>query len=131
MIRRPPRSTRTDTLFPYTTLFRSGLLATRLGTEFIPDLDEGDIALHALRIPGTSLTQALHMQEQLEARIKQFPEVDMIVGKIGTAEVATDPMPPSVADTFIMMKDRADWPDPRKPKEIGRASCRERGGQYV
>src|SRR3546814_1609361 len=82
----------------------AGLLATRLGTEFIPDLDEGDIALHALRIPGTSLTQALHMQEQLEARIKQFPEVDMIVGKIGTAEVATDPMPPSVADTFIMMK---------------------------
>src|SRR3546814_2356154 len=86
------------------------LLATRLGTEFIPDLDEGDIALHALRIPGTRLTQARHMQEQLEARIKQFPEVDMIVGKIGTAEVATDPMPPSVADTFIMMKDRADWP---------------------
>ncbi|KGM56153.1 cation transporter [Lysobacter arseniciresistens ZS79] len=96
----------------------AGLLATRLGTEFIPDLDEGDIALHALRIPGTSLTQALHMQEQLEARISQFPEVDMIVGKIGTAEVATDPMPPSVADTFIMMKDRADWPDPRKPKEV-------------
>src|SRR3546814_1697840 len=86
-------------------------------SDLIPDLDEGDIALHALRIPGTSLTQALHMQEQLEARIKQFPEVEMIVGKIGTAEVATDPMPPSVADTFIMIKDRADWPDPRKPKE--------------
>src|SRR3546814_3821363 len=87
-------------------------------SDLIPDLDEGDIALHALRIPGTSLTQALHMQEQLEARIKQFPEVEMIVGKIGTAEVATDPMPPSVADTFIMIKDRADWPDPRKPKEV-------------
>src|SRR3546814_20360835 len=58
------------------------------------------------------------MQEQLEARIKQFPEVNMIVGKIGTAEVATDPMPPSVADTFIMMKARADWPDPPKPKEV-------------
>lgn len=95
----------------------AGLLATRLGTEFIPQLDEGDIALHALRIPGTSLTQAIHMQEQLEARIKQFPEVDMVVGKIGTAEVATDPMPPSVADTFIMLKDRADWPNPRKSKE--------------
>src|SRR3546814_8617674 len=65
----------------------AGLLSTRLGTEFIPDLDEGDIALHALRIPGTSLTQALRMQEQLEARIKQFPEVGMIVGKIGTADV--------------------------------------------
>lgn len=93
-----------------------GLLATRLGTEFIPNLDEGDIALHALRIPGTSLTQAIHMQEQLEARIKQFPEVDRVVAKLGTAEVATDPMPPSVADTFILLKDRRDWPDPRKPK---------------
>ena len=95
----------------------SGLLASRLGTEFIPSLDEGDIALHALRIPGTSLSQAIAMQGQLEARIKQFPEVEEVVGKIGTAEVATDPMPPSVADTFIMLKDRGDWPDPRKPRD--------------
>ena len=94
----------------------SGLLATRLGSEFIPSLDEGDIALHALRIPGTSLAQALAMQSTLEARIKDFPEVDRVVGKLGTAEVATDPMPPSVADTFIFMKDRKLWPDPRKPK---------------
>ena len=96
----------------------SGLLATRLGTEFIPQLDEGDIALHALRIPGTSLTQAIGMQRQLEARIKEFPEVEEVVAKIGTAEVATDPMPPSVADTFIMLKDRKDWPNPRKPKAV-------------
>lgn len=94
----------------------AGFQATRLGTEFIPNLDEGDIALHALRIPGTSLTQAIGMQEQLEARIKQFPEVDKVVAKLGTAEVATDPMPPSVADTFIILKDRAEWPDPRKQK---------------
>ena len=93
-----------------------GLLATRLGTEFIPNLDEGDIALHALRIPGTSLTQAIKMQEQLESRIKQFPEVDKVVAKIGTAEVATDPMPPSVADTFVLLKDRSEGPDPRKSK---------------
>ena len=93
-----------------------GLLATRLGTEFIPQLDEGDIALHALRIPGTSLTQAVGMQEQLEARIKQFPEVNEVFAKLGTPEIANDPMPPSVADTFIMLKDRADWPDPRKPR---------------
>ena len=95
----------------------TGLLASRLGTEFIPNLDEGDIALHALRIPGTSLTQAVGMQEQLESRIKQFAEVDLVVAKLGTAEIATDPMPPSVADTFIMLKDRADWPDPRKSKD--------------
>jgi cobalt-zinc-cadmium resistance protein CzcA len=94
----------------------SALLATRLGTEFIPDLDEGDIALHALRIPGTSLTQAIGMQRQLEDTLKAFPEVSEVVSKIGTAEVATDPMPPSVADTFIMLKDRSDWPNPRKPK---------------
>ena len=94
----------------------TGLLATRLGSEFIPELDEGDIALHALRIPGTSLTQSVGMQTQLEARIKQFPEVEHVMAKIGTAEVATDPMPPSVSDTFIMLRDRSDWPDPRKPR---------------
>ncbi len=94
----------------------AGLTATRLGTEFIPSLDEGDIAMHALRIPGTSLTQAIAMQRELEDRLKQFPEVDRIVAKMGTAEVATDPMPPSVADTYIMLKPRAQWPDPRRPK---------------
>ncbi|KAF1710863.1 efflux RND transporter permease subunit [Pseudoxanthomonas sacheonensis] len=93
------------------------LLATRLGTEFIPNLDEGDIALHALRIPGTSLDQAVKMQSTLEARIKRFPEVERVFGKLGTAEVATDPMPPSVADTFLMMKPRSQWPDPRKPRD--------------
>jgi cobalt-zinc-cadmium resistance protein CzcA len=94
-----------------------GGLATRLGTEFIPNLDEGDIALHALRIPGTSLTQAIGMQQQLEQRIRQLPEVRLVTAKIGTAEVATDPMPPSVADTFVMLHDRRDWPNPRKTRE--------------
>lgn len=92
------------------------LLATRLGSEFIPNLDEGDIALHALRIPGTSLSQAVNMQAQLEARIMQFPEVDRVFAKLGTAEIATDPMPPNVADNFVMLKPRSAWPDPRKPK---------------
>jgi cobalt-zinc-cadmium resistance protein CzcA len=94
----------------------SGIGATRLGSEFIPNLDEGDIALHALRIPGTSLTQAVSMQEALEKKIRTFPEVDKVFAKIGTADVATDPVPPSVADTFIIMKPRSEWPDPRKPK---------------
>ncbi|MFZ0269447.1 efflux RND transporter permease subunit [Caulobacter sp.] len=94
----------------------AGFAASRMGSEFVPNLDEGDIAMHALRIPGTSLTQAVRMQTALEARIKQMPEVERVVAKIGTAEVATDPMPPSVADTFIMLKDRKDWPDPRKPR---------------
>lgn len=93
-----------------------GLLSSRLGSEFIPNLDEGDIAMHALRIPGTSLTQALQFQEQLEAKIKTMPEVERIFAKIGTAEVATDPMPPSVADNFIILKPRSEWPDPDKSK---------------
>ncbi|SDR13427.1 cobalt-zinc-cadmium resistance protein CzcA [Pseudoxanthomonas sp. CF385] len=98
------------------TVVLCGVLATRLGSEFVPSLDEGDIAMHAMRIPGTSLDQAVHMQSTLEARIKQFPEVQRVFGKLGTAEVATDPMPPSVADTFIMLKPRDQWPDPRKTK---------------
>jgi heavy metal efflux system protein len=90
--------------------------ANRMGTEFIPNLDEGDIALHALRIPGTSLTQAIEMQSLLESRIKTIPEVSHVFTKIGTADIATDPMPPSVADTFLIMKDRSEWPDPIKPR---------------
>jgi cobalt-zinc-cadmium resistance protein CzcA len=95
-----------------------GFIAFRMGSEFIPNLDEGDIALHALRIPGTSLTQAISMQTTLEARIKEIPEVERVFAKMGTAEVATDPMPPSVADTFIMIKDRKEWPNSRKPKTL-------------
>jgi cobalt-zinc-cadmium resistance protein CzcA len=94
----------------------SALQASRMGTEFVPSLDEGDIAMHALRIPGTSLSQAVEMQSLLEARIDEFAEVANVFTKIGTAEVATDPMPPNVADTFIMIRPRGEWPDPRKPK---------------
>jgi len=94
----------------------SGIQTSRMGSEFMPSLDEGDIALHALRIPGTSLTQAVEMQTLLETRLSQFAEVSHVFTKLGTAEVATDPMPPSVADTFVMMKPRSEWPDPRKPK---------------
>jgi len=93
-----------------------GLLATRLGSEFVPNLDEGDVAMHAMRIPGTSLTQSIQMQLQIEKRLVQFAEVDKVFSKIGTPEVASDPMPPSVADTFIMMKPRKAWPDPRKSR---------------
>lgn len=94
----------------------SGLLVTRVGSEFIPSLNEGDIALHALRIPGTSLTQAIEMQTELERTIKGFPEVDKIFAKIGTAEIATDPMPPNVADNFVMLKPQSEWPDPSRTK---------------
>ncbi|HDZ09631.1 efflux RND transporter permease subunit [Pseudohongiella sp.] len=92
-------------------------LATTLGSEFIPQLNEGDIALHALRIPGTGLEQSIAMQEQLEQRIKEFPEVDKVFARIGTPEVATDPMPPNVADNFVILKPKEDWPDPGKPRD--------------
>ena len=94
-----------------------GLLATRMGSEFLPSLDEGDLLIHALRIPGTSLSQAVEMQHVLEKKIKEFPEVDNVFSKLGTAEIATDPMPPSVADTFVMLKPRYSWPSPHKPKD--------------
>lgn len=97
-------------------LVGAGLLASRLGSEFLPTLDEGDIAMHALRIPGTSLTQALSMQTELEARLAKLPEVRHVFSKVGTPDIATDPMPPSVADTFVIMKPRSEWPDPRKSK---------------
>ena len=94
-----------------------GYQATKLGSEFAPNLDEGDIAMHALRIPGTSLSQAIALQETLEDKIKQMPEVERVFAKIGTADVATDAVPPSVADNFIILKPREQWPDPDKRKE--------------
>ncbi|MCC6917185.1 CusA/CzcA family heavy metal efflux RND transporter [Nitrosomonas sp.] len=87
----------------------SVLQATRLGSEFVPSLNEGDIALHAIRIPGTSLSTAIAMQSELEKVIQSFPEVERVFSKIGTAEVATDPMPPSVADIFIILKPQTEW----------------------
>ncbi|MAY16320.1 CusA/CzcA family heavy metal efflux RND transporter [Methylophaga sp.] len=91
-------------------------MASKMGSEFIPQLNEGDIALHALRTIGTSLEQSVKMQEQLEQRLKTFPQVDKVIAKIGTPEVATDPMPPNVADTFLILKPRNEWPDPELPK---------------
>ncbi|RZL92338.1 MAG: CusA/CzcA family heavy metal efflux RND transporter, partial [Variovorax sp.] len=93
----------------------SALMAWRMGSEFIPSLDEGDVALHAMRIPGTALGQSVAMQRELERTLAGVPEVARVFSKIGTAEIATDPMPPSVADTFVMLKPRAQWPEPRLP----------------
>lgn len=92
------------------------VVAFNLGGEFIPSLDEGDITLQATRIPGTSLSQAVKMQDLLEKRLMQFPEVKRVFTKIGTAEIATDPMPPNAADIYVMMKPRHDWPHPKKLK---------------
>ncbi len=91
-------------------------LATTLGSEFIPQLDEGDLTIQAIRIPGTGLERSVQMQTKVEAAINSFPEVETTFARIGTAEVATDPMPPNIADGFVILKEREDWPDPEKSK---------------
>ncbi|WP_251881429.1 CusA/CzcA family heavy metal efflux RND transporter [Achromobacter sp. Marseille-Q4954] len=95
----------------------SGVLAARMGSEFIPNLNEGDMAIQALRIPGTSLTQSVEMQKQLETRLKQkFPEIERVFARTGTAEIASDAMPPSISDGYIMLKPMDQWPSPRKTR---------------
>ena len=98
-------------------VFASSWLATTLGSEFVPQLDEGDITVQALRVTGTGLEQSVAMQEMLERRIRSFPQVDKVLAKVGTAEVATDPMPPNVVDNFVILKPRSEWPNPKLPKD--------------
>ncbi|BAX62597.1 efflux RND transporter permease subunit [Burkholderia stabilis] len=93
-------------------------LATRLGSEFIPSLNEGDLAVAALRIPGTSLSQSVEMQKSIEKTLKaRFPEIERVFARTGTAEIAADPMPPNLSDGYIMLKPAAKWPDPKKPRD--------------
>jgi len=92
-------------------------ILSRLGSEFVPSLDEGDIAIQALRAPGTSLSQSVEMQKDVEKLLKTFPEVNTVISRIGTAEVATDAMPPNIADTYVLLKPKKQWPKPRKTKE--------------
>jgi cobalt-zinc-cadmium resistance protein CzcA len=93
----------------------SGLLAWRLGSEFIPNLNEGDIAIQALRIPATSLSESLDMQKKLESGLKaKFPEIDRVFARTGTAEIASDPMPQNMSDGYIMLKPQSSWPTPTK-----------------
>ena len=105
----------------------SGLLATRLGSEFVPSLNEGDFAIQALRIPGTSLTQSVAMQKQLERTLKsEFPEIERVFARTGTAEIASDPMPPNISDGYIMLKPVDQWPEPRRTREELLAAVQER-----
>ena len=94
----------------------SAIAATRMGGEFIPSLDEGDVSMEVIRIPGTSLSQSVEMQQMLEKRLLAVPEVRDAFARTGSAEIATDPMPPSAGDGYVMLKPRNQWPDPDKPK---------------
>jgi len=95
----------------------AALAFTSLGQEFLPQLDEGDILVQAWRPPGTSVEQAQHMQFSVEKAISREPEVQYAFSRTGTSEIAADPMPPNATDTFVMLKPRSEWPDPRLPKE--------------
>jgi len=95
----------------------SGAVTSRLGSEFIPSLNEGDFALQALRVPGTSLTESVRMQARLEAHLKsRFPEIERVFARTGTAEVAADPMPPNISDGYVMLKPESEWPEPRRTR---------------
>ncbi|MBP0953162.1 CusA/CzcA family heavy metal efflux RND transporter [Pseudomonas sp. 20GA0080] len=96
----------------------SGFTASRMGSEFIPSLSEGDFALQALRVPGTSLTQSVDMQQRLEKAVtEKMPEVERMFARTGTAEIAADPMPPNISDSYVMLKPQSEWPDPDKSRE--------------
>jgi cobalt-zinc-cadmium resistance protein CzcA len=91
----------------------SAVAATQMGREFIPTLDEGDVAIHTMRLPDTSLSQALELQSILETTLKEkFPQIETIVGKVGTSEIATEPHPPSIGENTLVIKPREQWPDP-------------------
>ena len=108
----------------------SGLLATRLGSEFIPSLNEGDFAIQALRIPGTSLTQSVEMQKRLETRLtEKFPEIERVFARTGTAEIASDAMPPNISDGYVMLKPEAAWPAPRKTRQELLEAVQEEAGK--
>ncbi|MFC0132950.1 CusA/CzcA family heavy metal efflux RND transporter [Massilia eurypsychrophila] len=109
----------------------SGALATRLGSEFVPSLNEGDFAIQALRIPGTSLTQSLALQRQLESGLKaKFPEIERVFARTGTAEIASDPMPPNISDGYVMLKPQSEWPAPKKTRDELLAAVQAEAARY-
>ncbi|MBC2382258.1 CusA/CzcA family heavy metal efflux RND transporter [Pseudomonas sp. WS 5106] len=118
------------------TIVGSGVVASRMGSEFIPSLSEGDFAQQALRVPGTSLTQSVQMQQQLEKTLMaEVPEIQRVFARTGTAEIASDPMPPNISDSYVMLKPKDQWPDPKKSREtliadIQRASAIVPGSAY-
>ncbi|WP_017737132.1 CusA/CzcA family heavy metal efflux RND transporter [Pseudomonas sp. CBZ-4] len=117
-------------------IIASGVVASRMGSEFIPSLSEGDFAQQALRVPGTSLTQSVQMQQQLETTLMaQVPEILRVFARTGTAEIASDPMPPNISDSYVMLKPKEQWPDPNKSRDsliadIQRASAIVPGSAY-
>ena len=95
-----------------------GWLASRMGAEFIPSLDEGDVAIEVVRPVGAGVEQGVQMQLQLNKALLRLPEVKTVFARNGTAEVATDLMPPARSDVYVMLKPHDEWPDPEKSKQV-------------
>lgn len=96
----------------------SVFIFSKLGSEFIPTLKEGDFAFHCILPQGTSLTQSVETSMQASRIVKQFNEVKMVVGKTGSAEVPTDPMPPEVTDIIIILKPQSEWKEQKSYDEL-------------
>ncbi|MEG1489273.1 efflux RND transporter permease subunit [Acinetobacter sp.] len=91
-------------------LLLTAVMSTRVGTEFSPTLSEGDFALQLLRAPSTGIEESLRIQEGLEKQLlKEFPEIKAIFSRTGTAEVATDVMPPNISDSVVLLKPHDQW----------------------
>ena len=104
----------------------SVVVGSKMGSEFVPSLNEGDFAMQALRVPATSLSQSVEMQKQIETTLKaKFPEIDRVFARTGTAEVASDPMPPNISDAYVMLKPMDEWPKPRKTRDELMAAVQE------
>ena len=102
-----------------------------IGSEFTPQLDERDLAVQSLRIPSTSLERSVAMQRRVEDRLEQFPQVELVFSRTGTAEVASDPMPPNASDAYIILKPRDEWPDPSLQKDALVAEMEEALGGLI
>ena len=101
--------------FALCVLVITGFISTKLGSEFAPQLSEGDFAVQQLRSPSTGLEESLRIQENTEKLLlKSFPEIKAVFARTGTAEVATDVMPPNISDGYIMLKPRSEWPNPKE-----------------
>jgi cobalt-zinc-cadmium resistance protein CzcA len=93
------------------------VLSLGLGREFMPRLDEGDIMMHAIRPTSTALGQSIEMQKSLDRKLATAPEVKEVFARLGTGDIATDPMPPNIADVFVILKPRDQWENPRKSRD--------------
>lgn len=101
--------------FALCVLVITGFISTKLGSEFAPQLSEGDFAIQQLRSPSTGLEESLRIQKNTEKLLlKSFPEIKAVFARTGTAEVATDVMPPNISDGYIMLKPRSEWPNPKE-----------------